>query len=139
MSRIISLQAALPDVAADFASVIAAGSEPRLAILDGASDPSVLQQIPDAPEWIDADADEQVLLLVGGNVTSITARWSDRDELAVECASALQTYVMDERNAPWPVLPDGAGIAEPSLRNGTPQWLADGGAVQLGRLAAALQ
>lgn len=139
MSRILSLQAALPDVAADFASVIAAGSEPRLAILDGALDPSVLQQIPDAPEWIDADADEQVLLLVGGNVTSITARWSDRDELAVECASALQTYVMDERNAPWPVLPDGAGIAEPSLRNGTPQWLADGGAVQLGRPAAALQ
>lgn len=137
MSRLISLHDALPDVAADFAAVIPVGAEPRLAVLDGAPDASVSEEIPDASEWMDAAGDEQVLLLVGGNVTSMTARWSDRDELAVECASALQTYVMDERNAPWPVLPDGAGVAEPSLRNGTPQWLANGRAVRLGRLAAA--
>ena len=139
MSRLVSLHDALPEVAADFAAALPGEAEPRLAILDGVPDASVSEQVPNAAEWMDPANDEQVLLLVGGVVTSLTARWSDRDELAVECASALQTVVMDEGSAPWPVLPDGGGIAEPGLRDGRPQWLAAGRTVPLGNLTAALR
>ncbi|MDN4648149.1 hypothetical protein [Curtobacterium sp. PsM8] len=139
MSRITNLSTVLPEVAADFERVIGASARPRLALLDQDHDPEVLEQIPDAAEWIDGDTGSQVLLLIGGNVTSMTAQWSDTGELAVECASALQTYVMDERNAPWPVLPGGAGVAEPNLREGTAQWTWNGGAVPFGQLSSVLR
>ena len=77
MSRLVSFDDALPEVAADFAAVLPGGAEPRLAILDGVPDASVSEQVPDAAEWMDPADDEQVLLLVGGAVTSLTARWSD--------------------------------------------------------------
>jgi len=138
VSQIVPLHVALPDVAADFATVLDTAARPRLAVLDGAEDAAVVSELPDAAEWTEDDGSEQVLLLVGGSVTALTARSSEPDELAVECASALQTFVMDERNAAWPVFRGDGRVAEPAVWDGVPQWVAAGRAVAFGRLSSAL-
>jgi len=138
MSRIISLRDALPHVHVDVADIIGADARPRLAVLDGEYDETVLGQLPDAPDWMEADRSEQVLLLVGGSVTSLTSDWSDRDAATVECAAALQTFVMDEQNAAWPILRGGA-VGTPCVRDGVPCWVSDELSVPIGELSTALR
>ncbi|WP_344756359.1 hypothetical protein [Gryllotalpicola koreensis] len=134
----VDLADVLPDVSADFSAVLDHSARARLVMLDHSHDPAVSALLPDADEWLPAGQQSQVLLVVGNNISSVDAEWSGRGALAVEVASLLQEYVMDQLNARWPVRSDSEGVAEPELRGGSPRWVWKNGVTPFGQLTQTL-
>lgn len=96
--------------------------------------------IPDIESWAipGSPTERRFLLRVARNVTSIDDADQDPAKAAVDIASYLQDFVMDELNRPWPsirVNNDVDVVLEPRLDDsGAPSWAGKGMACHFGEL-----
>jgi hypothetical protein len=127
----------LPVILADFAGTPVADVDVRLIEVDSAH--------PGEFAWLireSAGRPRHLMLKVDGGLTGLDWLALDSEGLAVEIASALQDYVMDNLNTTWPeVIADGRlAVLEPRLGpDGMPRW--EGRGVEpcpFGQLAARL-
>lgn len=127
----------------DFAGTPAASADIRLIDFDPARFADFATVLAEPESWIDpaAPTERRLLLTVVHNVTAIEPV-DDIARIAVEIASVLQDFVIDETNRPWPeaTLGGRTTVLEPGLApDGLPCWAARGAVVcAIGDLAARL-
>lgn len=126
----------------DFYDTPVADVEVRIIEFDPARLDEPAGTLPDATTWISADdpTARRLLLRVGANVTSLDELADAPAATAVEVASYLQDFVMDELNRPWPEIrtPDGrTAVLEPRLgQAGRPEWAGRGVVCEFGGLGS---
>jgi hypothetical protein len=115
----------------DFSSTAVAAMDVRLIDLAEVAGGATVD-IPDVGSWIDpADPDSSgLLLVVGRNATVIAGpKEGAAAAAAVEIASYLQDFVMDDLNRPWPQIEQQGRVVvlEPELDDsGRPVWVGRG-------------
>lgn len=123
-----SPDAVLALVLRDFAGTPVATAEVRLIDFDPARPADFSTVLIEPESWVipSAPTERRLLLAVVDNVTAVEPV-DDVPQIVVEIASALQDFVMDKTNQPWPeVTSDGRStILEPALApDGSPCWAA---------------
>jgi hypothetical protein len=114
-------------VLADFVGTPVDDADVRLVDLDPAGRGDPADVIPDIETWVTPSKPNahRILLKVAGNVRSVEYLIDNPPVLAVEIASTLQEFVMDETGGPWPeVTVDGRQVVlDPRVSpDGTPSW-----------------
>jgi hypothetical protein len=128
----------------DFDDTPVADVDVRIINFDAARLGELAETLPDASMWIPADEPtaKRLLLQVGANVTSLDEFADAPATVAVEAASYLQDFVMDQLNRPWPEIraPDGqSAVLEPRLGpEGAPEWAGRGVVCAFGSLGSTL-
>lgn len=128
----------------DFDGTPVADVDVRIIDFDPARLDELAETLPDASMWISSDEPtaRRLLLQVGTNVTSLDEIADAPTTVAVEVASHLQDFVMDQINRPWPEIraSDGrSAVLEPRLGpEGLPEWAGRDVVCAFGRLGNAL-
>jgi hypothetical protein len=111
----------------DFAGTPAGDVDVRVIEFDPRHLRDMAMLISDPDSWVDPDDPNarRLLLKIADNVTSLDEA-ADPRGVAVQIASLLQDFVIDETGRPWPeVIIDGAPAVVDAGRNpdGVPSWL----------------